>query len=421
MAVSPARRAAFAILLQVEQAGSFVDELLHGGRLETLEERDRALAAEIVLGVLRRRGALDARIEQIARRAAAKLDAEVRIALRMGLYQQIYLERIPSHAAVSESVELVKRGPKRSAAGLVNAVLRKGGSAPDETDEAGLNHPAWLVERWKRNLGEDAAQALMLANLERPDTWLRLNVRHDTEETLASLRTEGVESEPSEFLWARRLTSGRPEHTRAWREGRVRIQDIGSQAIAPLLGLEPGMRLLDLCAAPGGKTQHAVELLGGYDGVVACDLHPARLRRMRELGFQGNMVALDAVRGFALRSRFDRVLLDAPCSGTGTLGRNPDLKWRLTPEDIPRLAALQHRLLSRALDLVEPGGALVYSTCSLEPEGERRGHRRGIARAAAMARRRQARAYTRPQPRRRLSRVSPGQRPRPDQRVTMTG
>ena len=125
----------------------------------------------------------------------------------------------------------------------------------------------------------------------------------------------------------------------------MRIQDVGSQTIAPLLALAPGLRLLDLCAAPGGKTQHAVELLGGHSSVVACDLHPARLRRMRELGFQGDLVALDASQGPALRRQFDRVLLDAPCTGTGTLGRNPDLKWRLAPEDIPRLvkeAAARH-------------------------------------------------------------------------------
>ncbi|MEZ5362402.1 MAG: transcription antitermination factor NusB [Bryobacterales bacterium] len=336
--------------------------------METLEERDRALAAEIVLGVLRRRGALDARIEQIARRAAAKLDAEVRDRPTHGPLPADLSRAHPSHAAVSGGVELVKRGPKRSAAGLVNAVLRKEDQPPTRRTKQGSTIRLGSSNDGSATLAKTPPKRSCWRTWSAPDTWLRLNVRHDTEETLASLRSEGVESEPSEFLWARRLTSGRPEHTRAWREGRVRIQDIGSQAIAPLLGLEPGMRLLDLCAAPGGKTQHAVELLGGYDGVVACDLHPARLRRMRELGFQGNMVALDAVRGFALRSRFDRVLLDAPCSGTGTLGRNPDLKWRLTPEDIPRLAALQHRLLSRALDLVEPGGALVYSTCSLEPE-----------------------------------------------------
>jgi 16S rRNA (cytosine967-C5)-methyltransferase len=369
MAASPARKAAFAILMRVEERAAFVDELLHGGRLDELDERDRALASEIVLGVLRRRGALDWMIAKQARRGAEELDAEVRAALRMGLYQLRYLERVPPHAAVAESVELVKRGAKGKAAGFVNAVLRRAGPRPAEESEAELCHPAWLVERWKRNLGDKATRALLRANLERPETWLRLNVRFDLEETLERLSSEGVETEAGEQPWTRRLVSGRPERSAAWREGRVRIQDAGSQAIAPLLGLEAGMTLLDVCAAPGGKTQHAIEILGSEKGVVTGDLHPARLRRMRELGlYETHLAALDASKGLPFRRRFDRVLVDAPCSGTGTLGRNPDLKWRIEPEDITRLAERQRAILEGALDAVAPGGALVYATCSLEPE-----------------------------------------------------
>jgi 16S rRNA (cytosine967-C5)-methyltransferase len=369
MAVSLARKAAFAILLKVEERGAFVDELLHGGRLEDLAERDRALASEIVLGTLRRWGAIDWMLEKPARKGVAELDAEVRTALRMGAYQLRYLDRIPPHAAVGESVELVKRGPRAKAAGFVNAVLRRAGPLPDESREAELNHPAWLVERWERNLGPEAARALMRVNLERPETWLRLNKQFDLDETVARLQSEGVESEPAETPWTRRLISGRPEHTSAWREGRLRIQDAGSQAIVPLLGLEPGMTLADVCAAPGGKTQHAIEILGSANGVVACDLYPARLRLMRELGFyEPALVALDAARPLPFRRAFDRVLVDAPCSGTGTLGRNPDLKWRLAPGDIARMAERQAAILNQALDAVTPGGALVYATCSLEPE-----------------------------------------------------
>lgn len=369
MAASPSRRAAYEILLRVERDGAFVDELLHAERMNELEERDRALTSEIVLGVLRRRGALDSMLEKPARKPMAEADLEVRTALRMGLYQMRYLDRIPPHAAVGESVELVKQGPRAKAAGFVNAVLRRAGPRPPEEQELELCHPAWLAARWKRNLGGAATDALLRANLERPQTWLRLNVRFDLGETVERLRAEEVESAPGELPWTRRLVSGRPERTAAWREGRVRIQDVGSQAIAPLLGLEPGMTLLDLCAAPGGKTQHAVEILGSAAGVVACDLHPARLRRMRELGlYDVSLVALDAFRGVPLRRKFDRVLVDAPCSGTGTLGRNPDLKWRLEPNDVPRLARQQRAILSSALGAVAPGGALVYATCSLEPE-----------------------------------------------------
>jgi len=355
--------------MRVERDGAYVDELLHGGSLEGLGDKDRALASEIALGVLRRRGALDWMLEMPARRPADELDLEVRIALQMGIYQLRYLDRIPPHAAVGESVELVKGGPKAKAAGFVNAVLRRAPPRPEEQAEAELCHPAWLVARWKRNVGGAATDALLRANLERPETWLRLNVQFDLEETVERLRAEGVESEPGERPWTRRLVRGRPETTAAWREGLVRIQDAGSQAIAPLLGLEPGMALLDLCAAPGGKAQHAMEILGDARGVVACDLHPARLRRMRELGARdASLVALDAVRALPFRRRFDRVLVDAPCSGTGTLGRNPDLKWRLAPEDVPRLAELQKSILRSALEAVAPSGKLVYATCSLEPE-----------------------------------------------------
>ncbi len=369
MSASPARRAAYAILMRVERDGAYTDELLHRGRLDALDERDRALASELVLGVLRRRGALDWMLEKPVRKAVAELDLEVRTALRMGLYQLRYLERIPAHAAVGESVELVKRGPRAQAAGLVNAVLRRAGERPDASIEAALCHPAWLVERWKRNLGGAAAERLMLANLERPATWLRLNVRFDLDETLGLLEAEGVATAVGERPWTHKLLSGRPQATAAWRAGRLRIQDSGSQAIAPLLGLAPGMRLLDVCAAPGGKTQHAIEILGSEKGVTACDLHSARLRRMRELGpASADLVALDAACTLPFRERFDRVLVDAPCSGSGTLSRNPDLKWRLEPNDIPRLAELQTAILRRALDVVSPGGALVYATCSLEPE-----------------------------------------------------
>ena len=358
--------------MRVERDRAFVDELLHGGRLDALAERDRALAAELVLGSLRRRGALDAMVEKAARRAASDLDLEALTALRLGLYQLRYLDRIPAHAAVSESVELVKRGGRAKAAGFVNAVLRRAPPRPDPRRELELCHPPWLVARWRKNLGAAAAEELMRANLERPAAWLRFNVGFDLAETLESLSSEGVETAAGERPCTRKLIAGRPERTAAWRQGRVRIQDAGSQAIAPLLGLEAGMSLLDMCAAPGGKTLHAIELLGSPAGVVAGDLHPARLRTMRELGVDCNLVALDAARAIPLRRAFDRILVDAPCSGSGTLGRNPDLKWRLEPGDIPRLAKLQRAILGRALDAVAPGGALVYATCSLEPEENER-------------------------------------------------
>lgn len=322
MAVAPARSLAFEVLRLVE-AGGYAADLLHhrGGALEA---RDAALATELVLGVLRRQNQLDLLIEHFSGRPAGRLDTEVRLALRLGLYQLRHLDRVPEHAAVSDSVELVKRAGRASAAGLVNAVLRKVHRRPvawpDRATELAL--PAWLLERWQRHYGRETAEGMAQAALATPETYLR------------------------------------PPDARGWR-----IQDIGSQSVVPLLGLAPGQRFLDVCAAPGNKTAQALEY-----GVraVACDCHFSRLRLMR--GLDCELVVLDGAVPLPFACRFDRILVDAPCSGTGTLARNPEIKWRLKPPDLADLHARQIRLLRHAVERLAPGGRLVYSTCSLEPE-----------------------------------------------------
>ncbi len=369
MAVSPARRAAFEVLLRVEGSGGYSDELLHGPALDRLDDRDRGLASEIVLGCLRRQGVIDDLIERAAGRPAAKLDFEVLLALRIGAYQMRWLDRVPDRAAVSESVELIKRGPKRSASGLVNAVLRKLPERPDAAREIELSAPRWMLERWRRRYGLEPAAAIAAASGERPATYLRLNVRRPLDETVARLEAEGVRTEATETPSARLLLEGRPERTACWREGLVRIQDLSSQLIVPLLDLQPGCWFLDVCAAPGGKTQQAVEVLGGRAGIVAGDLRLHRLRAMRELAAESvDLVQFDAACPAPFSRRFDRVLVDAPCSGTGTLARNPEIRWRLRPADLADLQARQVAILGRALEAAAPGGVVVYSTCSLEPE-----------------------------------------------------
>ncbi|MCC7497759.1 MAG: hypothetical protein IT160_09290 [Bryobacterales bacterium] len=320
-ALSPARSVAFDTLLRVERGGYASDLLLK--LTASLDTRDAGLATDLVFGVLRRRGQLDYLIQYWGGRMAAKFDTEVRIILEMGIYQIRYLERIPRHAAVSESVELVKRARKRSAAGLVNAILRKAGNDEiDFTNEPNrLSIPAWLLERWQSHYGADAARSLAEAALHPPDAY-------------------------------RRLTPAG-----------ARMQDIGAQSIVPLLALEPGQRFLDLCAAPGNKTAQALE-----SGVhpVACDRYWFRMEMLR--GLPCPLVQLDGVRPLPFGPVFDRILVDAPCSGTGTLGRNPEIKWRLRPQDLPRFAERQRALLSNALACLGPRGRLVYATCSLEPE-----------------------------------------------------
>jgi len=317
--VSPARGLAFEILTAVERGGYAAD--LVAARAAPLDSRDAGLASEIVFGVLRYRAQLDYLIEYYSGKPAARLDDAVKQALRMGIYQLRYLERIPPHAAVAESVDLIKRARKRSAAGFANAVLRKVDRAPVAWPslEIELSHPAWMLERWEREYGPETARAIALANLRVPETYVNI--------------------------------------------GTGRIQDIGAQSIVPLLRLAPGNSLLDLCAAPGNKTAQAV---AAGAKTVACDIHFHRLARLKPLGV--DLVVLDGTQPLPFRRRFDRVLVDAPCSGTGTLAHNPEIKWRLQPSDLADLHARQAALLEQGRRALAPGGVLVYSTCSLERE-----------------------------------------------------
>ncbi len=345
--MSPARTAAFDVLLRVER-GAHADDLLRE-HTRGLTRRDAALAYEIALGVLRRRAQLDFLIRHFSGKDPARLDPQVRIALRIGLYQLRFLDRVPAHAAVSESVDLVKRARKASAAALVNAVLRKATAEmppwPDRPTR--LSMPAWLLERWDRCYGPDVADKMARTALEPPDTWVRF---------CGDYPPEGVSLEPAtDVAGAWRLIAGDPAG--------LRIQDISSQAIVPLLELQPRLSFLDLCAAPGNKTAQALEY--GVS-VIACDVSPARLSPLKSLGCP--LVVLDAARPLPFRRRFDRILLDVPCSGTGTLARNPEIKWRLRPEDLLPFHDRQVRMLRCALEALAPRGLLVYSTCSLEPE-----------------------------------------------------
>lgn len=375
--VSPARRVAFDILLRVERDAAYSTELLHAASRENsgvggvgkLGTRDHALATEIALGCLRRQGEIDYLLNAAGRRPVAKLDPEVRAALRMGCYQLRYLDRIPDRAAVSESVELVKMARKRSAAGFVNAVLRKlpPRGAPEEF--LSLSYPAWMVERWQKTYGLEATAGILRSGVAAPPAYLRLNPGFDVQETLRLLSEQGVETEATELPTAYRVTRGRPQETRCFGERRFRIQDLSSQCVIPLLDLKAEHLFLDLCAAPGGKTFQAIEVRGSARGVIAADRHLHRLRTLRDLAAcPVDSLVLDGQRGLPFRRAFDRILVDAPCSGTGTLARNPEIKWRLQPADIDELALKQRAILSSALDCLAPAGLLVYATCALEPE-----------------------------------------------------
>lgn len=372
MAVSPSRTAAFKILLRVERESAYAVELLHSPLLDGLSPADRNLATEIVMGVLRWRSALDATFAGLIATSFNRLDLEVVTALRMGAYQLARLTRVPAHAVVNETVELVKVARKKSAAGMVNAVMRKlkpsldpyvsGLSGVDYLASA-LAHPKWLAERWIQNFGYGRAELICSYNQQVPATVLRLSQAEDSDD----LAMQGVQLGPGALMKdARVVKSGDVTSTEIYRTGRVAIQDEGSQLVAALVG--EGRRILDCCAAPGGKTA-ALAARWPQAEIFAAEIHPHRARLMRKLVPQENVfvVAADALR-LPFRAEFDRVLADVPCSGTGTLARNPEIKWRLTPADLGDLQSRQIAILRAAMQHVARGGRLVYSTCSLEPE-----------------------------------------------------
>lgn len=373
MAVSPARVAAFNILLRVERESAYAVELLHSSLLDELSPVDRNLATEIVMGVLRWRSVLDETIALLSFTPFRKLDFEVLTALRMGVYQKQFLTKVPAHAAVNETVELVKQAKKVSAAGLVNAVMRKVGRAgsqlpsPGSKDASYLSvayaHPRWIVERWVTYFSHDVAQKVCEYDQRIPATVLRLNNPED--EML--LTAQGIQLTPGALMaTARIVTCGEVSATQMFREGKIAIQDEGSQLIAALVG--KGRHILDCCAAPGGKTAAMATRLPEAE-IVATELHPHRATLLRRLVPQQNVevVTVDAL-ALPYGAEFDRVLVDVPCSGTGTLARNPEIKWKLKPEDLLDLQSRQIAILQAAMRHVSPGGRLVYSTCSLEPE-----------------------------------------------------
>jgi 16S rRNA (cytosine967-C5)-methyltransferase len=380
---SPARATAFDILLRVERESSYASELLHSAAHETLSTADHGLATELVMGVLRWRSALDEEITQTSSQAVSKLDLEVLTALRLALYQLRKLDRIPPRAAIHESVELVKRARKRSAAPFVNAVLRKLAAAPplphastsaeesfasSESLARALAHPLWLVERWVRAYGLAAAHQICQYDQSVPATAIRL--RDPAAEN--DLRAEGIDLAPGALLAsARRVSTANISPARV--AGQAVIQDEASQLVAALVGR--GSRILDCCAAPGGKTLAMAD--SNPDATItAVELHPHRARLLQKLlrsaaaspaARPHNIQIITAdLQTAPLHATFDRVLVDVPCSGTGTLARNPEIKWRLRPEDLEDLRARQLAILRSALTQVAPGGRLIYSTCSLE-------------------------------------------------------
>jgi 16S rRNA (cytosine967-C5)-methyltransferase len=365
--VSPARAAAHAVVRRTLEEGAYTDRALHG-ESRGLDARDRAFAKQLAFGTVQRRGTLDWVIERLA---TGELEPGVRAALQLGLYQLLFLDGVAAHAAVSESVELAKpsRGHK-----VVNAVLRRvlreGVELPADDTVAGAairhSHPEWLVQRWWDWLGPDETRALMASDNAPGELAVRVNTLVGDDPGLPGRRDgDALVLEGAVDVF------GLPEY----RAGAIHPQSRASQLVARIVDPQPGERVLDLCAAPGGKTTHLAALMGDNGQVVAVESHAGRADALRRTAARLQATIVDVrtqdAREPVAGGPFDRVLLDPPCSGLGTLRAHPDLRWRATPEGVEQFAALQDELLAAAYASLAPGGRLVYSICTLSPPEER--------------------------------------------------
>ncbi len=390
------RELAVGIVDRVERRQAYADVLL-SARLDAaaLPAADGALLTRLVYGTLRWRGRVDWVLARLLRDPLDKLDPLVRNLLRVGGYELLFLDRVPSYATVHEMVELAKRRVGPGKARLVNAVLRRmagrereawspafgaAGTMGASELAALVSHPPWLVDLWRERFGAAESRALMEADNEDAPLVLRANrLRVTRDDLVRRLRAHGVEAGAGAWspLAVRLRGASSPARLAEFREGLCQVQGEASQMVGFLVGPEPGMRVLDVCAAPGGKTTHLAELMEGRGEVVACDVSGRGLEKLadnaRRLGLDCIRTQVrDAGRGLPGEpASFDRVLVDAPCSGLGTLRAHPEIRWRREPRDLQRLAALQADILERAASRVAPGGLLVYATCTLSrPENE---------------------------------------------------
>lgn len=374
MKISPARVAAFDILKRIETDQAFSSVLLPEYEA-ALSPKDRSLCHQLTLGVLRKQIYLDRIIDHFS--GGKKIDVAVRVILRLGLFQLNFLDKVPDHSAVDESVSLVQRAKKSSAKGFVNAILRGSLREPflpvygDEIERLSVesSHPRWLVEKWIAEFGVEVADSLTRSNNEQPRQVFRLTAKSRPE-----TKYDGVDK--SDLVESAFVSShSTPELLAASERGVVYFQDEGSQLVAGAVSLPAGASFLDVCAAPGSKvTQVAVDNLNNGNLIVAGDLNEKRIEFLayncRNQGASGvQIVRYDAESALPFADRsFNVVLVDAPCSGTGTIRHNPEIRYSLSADDFSALAAKQRRILSNASKKVGKGGRLIYSTCSLERE-----------------------------------------------------
>ncbi len=381
---SSARDVAVTILVRIEREHAFANLLLHHAIADAgLSGPDAGLATELVLGVLRYQSRLDWTLEGALARPMDELPVRIRAILRTGVYQLLRLSRVPPRAAVSEAVDLAKRHGHAGTAALVNAVLRRvasSGERPLPAEPlARLSvehaHPQWLVRRWVDRLGRADAEALCRANNLPAPLYVRLNLlRGSREAMLAGLRAAGLTAVPTPLPEGVEIRGEFGERHRLAEEGVLTVQDLGAMLVTHVLDPQPGETIIDACAAPGGKATHIAERMSNQGRVLACDLHAGKLaataRRAAAVGATIVQTSVQDARdlGRVFPARADRVLVDAPCTGLGVVRRRPDIKWRVRPADLDRLSRLQLQILTGAAAAVRPGGVLVYSVCTTEPE-----------------------------------------------------
>jgi 16S rRNA (cytosine967-C5)-methyltransferase len=396
--IAPARTAALRALRAVAAERADLPSALARSRAHLEDERDRWLAAEIVTGTLRWQRSLDHLIAHFARRPLQKIDPDVVLILRLSLYQILHLDRVPASAVVDDAVDMTRGARKQSAAGFVNAVLRSTlrqrhalplPARPEDPGdrEAALqylgithSHPEWLIARWLGRVGFEAAERWVRFNNTTPALTVRANrLRAPRDLVRADLEAAGVETEPTRYaadgliVTAGNPLAARPDGSAEGRADLFFVQDEASQLVPLAVGARPGERVLDLCASPGGKATAMAADMADTGVLTACDVRPARLDLLRRTVAASGATHIHVVRvppagPLPFTSGFDRVLVDAPCSGLGTIRRDADIRWRRTEADLPQLARDQIALLTRAAEVVKPGGRLVYATCSSEPE-----------------------------------------------------
>ncbi|HWJ02043.1 MAG TPA: 16S rRNA (cytosine(967)-C(5))-methyltransferase RsmB [Verrucomicrobiae bacterium] len=385
-----ARVLALDALEKVTEQGAYANLILQQSLADKgLSGPDRGLATELVYGILKQRLLLDWHLQSFLSKPISTLPPKLQHILRIGAYQLLFLDRVPPRAAINDAVNQAKRAGFAGLGGMVNAVLR---NLERNKTELGLperekepakylsiahSHPQWMVERWLKRYGLDGAEELCRINNQPAPTWLRTNIlRIDREELAELLRAEGVEVIPGrkapESLEIRNFSA--VEKLTPFQQGLCTVQDESSMLVAHVLGARPGETVVDTCSAPGGKTTHIAQLMGNQGIVKAFEIHPHKLQLVegacRRLGLDCVQVIQGDARelGSLLAERADRVLVDAPCSGLGVLRRKPDARWKKHQEDIGELKKLQLQILKEAANLVKPGGTLVYSTCTIEPE-----------------------------------------------------